>query len=199
MRRARSSSLTARTESPPPTTEYASESATAIATAFVPSAKRGHSKTPIGPFQKIVFAVPRRLAKRSRRLRADVETEPAVGNGVVGNHLRLGLGVEVGGGDDVVRKLDVEIEGILVPELLRHLPADEHEVRPATPRCSRTPSLSFTLAPPATSANGRSTSPSSRPRCVQLLLEQQACIRRQDVGHTFGRRRARGARSRKRR
>src|SRR5438067_4916306 len=62
----RPSSLSARTESPPPTTEYASESATASATAFVPSAKRGHSKTPIGPFQKIVQAPRRKEANRLR-------------------------------------------------------------------------------------------------------------------------------------
>src|SRR5262249_30714260 len=46
------SSRNARAESAPPTTVNAEESATAWATAFVPSAKRGHSKTPIGPFQK---------------------------------------------------------------------------------------------------------------------------------------------------
>src|SRR6476469_8540854 len=45
------SSASARAESAPPTTEYPSEAATACATAFVPSAKGGHSKTPMGPFQ----------------------------------------------------------------------------------------------------------------------------------------------------
>src|SRR5262245_6635984 len=63
---ARPSSFSARTESPPPTTEYAGDSATASATAFVPSANGGHSKTPIGPFQKIVHAPFRKWAKRSR-------------------------------------------------------------------------------------------------------------------------------------
>ena len=56
----------ARAESAPPTTEYASERATASATAFVPSANRGHSKTPIGPFQKIVLARAISAAKASR-------------------------------------------------------------------------------------------------------------------------------------
>src|SRR5581483_4989401 len=57
MRSARRSSLSARTESAPPTTENACAfPATASATAFVPSAKRGHSNTPIGPFQKTVLA-----------------------------------------------------------------------------------------------------------------------------------------------
>ena len=44
----------------------ASAAATASATAFVPAAKRGHSKTPIGPFQKTVLASAMRAAKRSR-------------------------------------------------------------------------------------------------------------------------------------
>ena len=43
-----------------------SAAATASATAFVPSAKRGHSKTPIGPFQKTVRASAMRAANRSR-------------------------------------------------------------------------------------------------------------------------------------
>ena len=73
------SSFKARTESAPPTTEYAwSFAATASATAFVPSAKRGHSNTPIGPFQKIVRAAAIVLREPLARLRADVEAEPAV-------------------------------------------------------------------------------------------------------------------------
>src|SRR5439155_6997344 len=60
------SSARARAESAPPTTECAVAEATASATAFVPSAKRGHSKTPIGPFQKIVRASAMRSAKSSR-------------------------------------------------------------------------------------------------------------------------------------
>ena len=65
-RSASPSSEIARTESPPPTTVNASASATACATAFVPPAKRGHSKTPIGPFQKTVRAVADPRAEASR-------------------------------------------------------------------------------------------------------------------------------------
>ena len=65
-RSARPSSVSARTESPPPTTVNAFASATACATAFVPSAKRGHSKTPIGPFQNTVRAERIRSPKVSR-------------------------------------------------------------------------------------------------------------------------------------
>src|SRR6266568_1805718 len=46
---------TAAAESPPPTIETAEEAATARATASVPSANCGISKTPIGPFQTMVF------------------------------------------------------------------------------------------------------------------------------------------------
>ena len=46
----------AATESPPPTIEVASPAATALATASVPAAKGAISKTPMGPFQTIIFA-----------------------------------------------------------------------------------------------------------------------------------------------
>src|SRR5919112_3431644 len=48
--------LTAATESPPPTTLVAPLSATAVATPSVPLAKSSISKTPMGPFQKMVLA-----------------------------------------------------------------------------------------------------------------------------------------------
>ncbi len=48
--------LIAFSESPPPTTEIASESATACASAIVPTSNGFNSNTPIGPFQMIVFA-----------------------------------------------------------------------------------------------------------------------------------------------
>src|SRR5262249_41219037 len=66
IRSATPASWTARTESPPPTTVKPSEPATARATANVPSAKRGHSKTPIGPFQNTVLARAISAANSSR-------------------------------------------------------------------------------------------------------------------------------------
>src|SRR5215471_18264190 len=50
--------LIAFSESPPPTTEVAPESATAFASATVPLSKGGFSKMPIGPFQITVLADP---------------------------------------------------------------------------------------------------------------------------------------------
>ena len=46
------------TESPPPTTVYAwsLRLPTAAATALVPAANFSNSNTPIGPFQKTIFA-----------------------------------------------------------------------------------------------------------------------------------------------
>src|SRR5262249_13746418 len=55
-------SLTAATESPPPTTVVPRLSARALATPRVPAAKRGFSNIPIGPFQNTVWAVPMRAA-----------------------------------------------------------------------------------------------------------------------------------------
>ena len=57
---------TADAESPPPMMENASDSTIASATAFVPPAKGASSKTPTGPFQKIVFAFLIFSAKSSR-------------------------------------------------------------------------------------------------------------------------------------
>src|SRR5579871_3026590 len=54
--------LIAFSESPPPTTEVAPESATAFASATVPRSNGGFSNTPIGPFQTIVFA-PRMISE----------------------------------------------------------------------------------------------------------------------------------------
>src|SRR5512137_479111 len=55
--------LIAATESPPPIMEIALLAATAFAIPIVPSAKRGNSKTPMGPFQTIVPAELRILPK----------------------------------------------------------------------------------------------------------------------------------------
>src|SRR5579862_8605227 len=48
--------LMAFSESPPPTTEVAPETATALASATVPWSKGGFSKIPMGPFQITVLA-----------------------------------------------------------------------------------------------------------------------------------------------
>ena len=53
---AKPDAFTASTDSPPPTTVIAFDSATARAIAIVPFANTSFSNTPIGPFQKIMRA-----------------------------------------------------------------------------------------------------------------------------------------------
>ena len=85
--------------------------ATARATANVPSANRGHSKTPIGPFQNTVFAPAITSLNSSPRSRADVESEPALGQFVVAHDPKRRLGGERLGGHDVARQQHIELEG----------------------------------------------------------------------------------------
>ncbi len=89
--------------------------------------------------------------------------------------------VEVGGGDDVLGKLDLEVERILVPELLGHLAADDHDVRPAAEVARERRACPSTLAPPATS-DERALDVAEQPaEVLELVLEQQAGVRGQDV------------------
>ena len=97
----------------------------------MPSANGSHSKTPIGPFQKTVFAARIRRAKSARESGTDVEPEPAVRERVERRHLRLRVGLERARRDDVGRQHDRERERVLVAQLLGHLAADEHLVRAA--------------------------------------------------------------------
>ena len=62
-----------------PTTEKPGQSATASATTRVPAAKRWSSKAPSGPFHSTVPAPRDDLGEGRRRVRADVEAGPAVG------------------------------------------------------------------------------------------------------------------------
>ena len=165
-RSARPSSLSARTESAPPTTVNASAfAATASATAFVPV---GEAR----PLEDAHRAVPEdrprrreRLGEARARLRPDVEAEPAVGQLVVAADARLGVGGELRGADDVDRAarrgsragFPSRSSSAIFP------PISTVSARP--PRLRSTPSLSSTFAPPEMRTNGRSISPSRRPRC----------------------------------
>ena len=131
MRSATPASCTARTESPPPTTVKPSQSASARATANVPSAKRGHSKTPIGPFQKTVRAAGDPRGEVLARARPDVEAEPArraaSSNGTTS---RLGVGVERRRPRRRRSAAPTSNEnGFSLADLLGHLAADQHRVR----------------------------------------------------------------------
>ena len=131
-RSASPSSLSARTESAPPTTRER---------VGVRRDRLGDGLRSLGearPLEDAHRPVPedraraRELLGEARaRLGPDVEAEPAVGQIVVAADARLGVGGELRGADDVARQLDREIERAPVPQLLGHLPADEHGVGPA--------------------------------------------------------------------
>src|SRR5581483_979066 len=164
-RSARPSSLRARTETAPPTTENAASlPATASATAFVPSAKRGHSKTPIGPFQKIVRASASASAKRARV--SGPMSRPSHPSGSSSNpqtHVSASASnaaaptTSTGSSTRKSSGFSSRSSSAILP------PIRTVSARP--PRLRRTPSLSSTFAPPETMTKGCSTSPSRRPRC----------------------------------
>ena len=98
------------------------------------------------------------------RLRPDVEPEPAVGQILDRVDPRLRVLGELGGADDVARQLDREVERVLDAHLLGHLAADQHGVR-ATAEVLQHAELVVDLRAARDRTNGRSTSPSSLPRC----------------------------------
>jgi hypothetical protein len=83
-----------------------------LATAFVPSAKRGHSKTAHRTVPEDRLRAGESLGEPLARPRPDVEAEPAVRQLVVRDDARLGIRLERLGGDDVVRQLDGEPSGL---------------------------------------------------------------------------------------
>src|SRR4051794_564517 len=163
-RSSRPSSLSARIESAPPTTENASAPATASATAFVPSAKGGHSKTPIGPFQKIVFAELTAAAKRSRVSGPTSSPSQPSGSSSYGTTFVSASSANSEAATTSTGSSTSKPSGERSRSSSAILPPTR-TVSALPPRLRRTPSLSSTLAPPEISTNGRSTSPSSFPRC----------------------------------
>ena len=87
--------LMAFSESPPPTTETAPESATALATATVPLSKGGISKMPMGPFQMMVLADAMTSAYASMVLGPISTADFAIGD--FGDHFAGRAGFEFGG------------------------------------------------------------------------------------------------------
>ena len=157
-------SWTARTESPPPTTVKPSHSATAFATANVPSAKRGHSKTPIGPFQKTVPASAIAAANSSREAGPMSRPSQPSGRSSYGatcvaasaandSAAMTSVGSRTSNGNG----FSARTSSAIFP------PISTRSAR--EPRFLSTATLSSTFAPPATITNGRATSPSRAPRC----------------------------------
>ena len=163
-----------------------------------PSAKRAHSKTPIGPFQNTVFAPrgSRGEARASRgrcRARASPPAASSYGARPASRRPRRRRGR-----DDVGRSSTGNGSGSSSRSCSAIFPPTS-TVSALPPRFSSTPSLSSTFAPPATSTNGRSTSPSSLPRFSSSALEQQPRVGGQQVRDAPRWTHARGAPSRTRR
>ena len=156
--------MSARTESAPPTTVNAAAlPATASATAFVPAAKRDHSNTPIGPFQKIVFAAASRSANAARVSGPMSSPSQPLGRSSTAYTPAFASASNAaapttsdGSSTSKSRGFSTRSCSAIFP------PMSTASARP--PRLRSTPSLSSTLAPPETSTNGRSTSPRSLPR-----------------------------------
>src|SRR3954454_13562879 len=164
IRAASPSSLSARTESAPPTTENdASFAATASATAFVPSANRGHSKTPMGPFQKIVRASERKPANRSRVSGPMSRPSQPSGRSSTPYTPDSASSLNSAAPTTSLGSSTAKSSGFSTRTCSAILPPMSTGSAPP-PRFCRTPSLSSTFAPPETITNGRSTSPSSLPR-----------------------------------
>ena len=86
----------------------AGDSAMARATPNVPSAQAFCSKSPMGPFQKTVFAAEDPLPVPVEGLRADVEPHESVGNGGAVHDHPLGGLLRLGAADVVHRQLEVD-------------------------------------------------------------------------------------------
>src|SRR5207248_7296992 len=156
-------SWAARTESPPPTTVKPGQSDTERAIANVPSAKRGHSNTPIGPFQNTVRASAIRRAKSSRVLgpmSRPIQPSGSASNGTSrvsasGSNADAAT-TSVGSTTSKENGFSLRTSSAILPPISTSSARD--------PMFSSTATLSSTLAPPETSTHGRSTSPSSAPR-----------------------------------
>ena len=117
----------------------------------------------------------------------DVEAQPAVGQLVVGSHPALRVGLERGGRDDVAREVGVVRKRILVAQLLGHLASYEDRVR-AGAEFHQHAELVVDLRP-ARDQHERALDASEEPaEHLQLLLEQQARVGREQMRDPLGRR-----------
>ena len=151
--------------------------ATAAATAFVPSAKRGHSKTPIGPFQKIVFAVAIRSgeARRGSRARCRGRASPRAPRRTA-RPCDSASGSNAAAATTSTGSSTGEVERVLVAELLGHLAADEHGVGPPA-EVAQDAELVLDLRA-ARDDHERPLDLAEQPaELLELALEQQARVR----------------------
>ena len=176
IRSASPSSCTARTESPPPTTVCPSERSHGLRDRLRPLRKPGPLEDPHRAIPEH-GSRPRDLrGERLARVRAHVQPEPAVGNRIGRHDLRVRVGLEGRSRDHVHRKQDL-VAGL---DLLRHLPADEHCVRPLGEGLQDS-DLVLDLRPAEHGDERPRRFLQERAQLLQLALQQQAGIRREQM------------------
>ena len=106
---------------------------------------------------------------------------------MVGDDLRLGVLFEGRRGDDVGRQLDREAERVLVAQLLGHLAPDEHHIGlPA--EVAQDAELVLDLGAAGDEHEWALDLAEELAELLELTLEQQACVRRQQLGDADRRR-----------
>ena len=179
--------MSARTESPPPTTVNASVRRDGLARP--PSSRRRSAATRRRPSGRS-----RRRCARRGSARRSARASPArcrgrasrPGRSSYGVTRRLGIRLERRRGYDVGRELRVEVERVLVAQLLGHLAADEHGVR-APPRLAEHADLVVDLRA-AGDEHERSLDLSEQPaERLELALEQEAGVGGQEMRDALGR------------
>ena len=186
-RSARPSSLSARTESAPPTTENASWfAATACGDRLRPAGEARPLEDAHRPVPEDRARLLDALDEARPRLRADVEAEPAVAEARRTHRRASRRRRELGRADDVDRQLDLEVERVLVAQLLGHLAADQHRVGP-TAEVAQHAELVLDLRP-AGDEHERALDLAEQPaEVLELGQEQQAGVGRQQVRDGLGR------------
>src|SRR4029453_11618925 len=162
MRPASPTSWSARTESAPPTTVNPSTSATASATAFVPSANRRPPNTPMGPFQKTVFARRIRAPKSARVFGPMSSPSQPSGSSSYGTTRVSASGSNAAAATHSPGKTTSKSRGFSSRTSSAIFPPISTSSA-LPPRFRSTPTFSSTFPPPEVRTNGRSTSPSSWP------------------------------------
>ena len=128
-----------------------------------------------------------RSPKRGARVGADVEAEPTLGHVVVRCDAALGIRVERDSRDDVARQLGLVRERVGAAELLGHLSPDEYRVGTPSEVCQDA-ELVVDLGP-AGDEHERPLDVAEQPaEHLELLLEQEPGVGREEVRDALGRR-----------
>ena len=218
--------VTAATESPPPTTTVApasARSASIRATAFVPWANEGISKTPSGPFQNTVstsarasrmfcwLSLPRSTMCHEAGIfsaRSVLYSVPRVTSLATMTSTGRTTRTPLFAADERIRRASSTRSGSarLLPMALPWASRNVFAMPP--PRISRstlvrrwsmTLILSETLAPPRIAANGRSGRLEELREHLDLALHEQSCVGRQQLARCRPSTRGRDGPSRRRR